>query len=94
MLHKKSLLIIFLALSGCALFQIFPGLPDPPEVWQCGHSVKFNKFRCVNTKTGEALNVSRNSPSMEGAQCLAPDDFQASQRYLDQLLKVAKERCK
>lgn len=77
-----------LSLAGCGR------IPEPPAVWKCGHSVKFNKFRCVNTKTKDAVNVSRNSSQMEAAQCLSADDYKTSERYVSELIKLAEARCK
>lgn len=86
---KIALLTIALVLSACGT-----PLPEPPEVWQCGYSVKFNKFRCVNTRTKEKINVSRDSAQMEGAQCLPAGDYAKSERWVDELIRIARQRCK
>lgn len=86
---KIALLTIVLSLSGCGT-----PLPEPPEVWQCGHSAKFNKFRCVNTRTKEKINLSRDSAQMEGAQCLTAPDYAKSERWVDLLIQIARQRCK
>lgn len=85
---KMTLLAIALGLSACGR------IPDPPAVWACGYSIKFNKFRCVNTETKKAVNVSRDDSQMEAAQCLSADDYKRSERYVSELLKLAEQRCK
>ena len=85
---RMTLLGTLLALSGCGR------VPDPPAVWQCGYSIKFNKFRCVNIQTKEAVNLSRDDRRMEAAQCLSADDFKKSQDYVSELTRLAEQRCK
>lgn len=85
---KMTLLALSLVLSGCE------SLPEAPDLWQCGYSIKFNKFRCVNTKTKQAVNLSRDNPGMEAAQCLSLDDYRRSEEWVDTLIKIAKERCR
>lgn len=86
-MRKAMLLTASLLLSGCK------SLPEAPEVWQCGYSVKFKKFRCVNTKTKQAVNVSRDDSRMEGAQCLTLEDYRKSEAWVDHIIQLAKERC-
>jgi hypothetical protein len=85
---NRVLLTALLSLSACSQ------LPDAPEIWQCGYSVKFNKFRCVNTRTKEAINLSRNDPHMEAAQCLSVDDYRSSQAWVESIIEISKQRCK
>ena len=87
-LIKLKMTLLAITLSACGR------IPDPPPVWQCAHSVKFNKFRCVNIATKEAVNVSRSDPRMEAAQCLSADDYKASERWVSELKKLAETRCK
>jgi hypothetical protein len=82
------LLGITLSAAGCGQ------IPEAPAVWQCGYSVKFNKFRCVNIKTNEKINLSRDDARMEAAQCLSADDFKASQDWVSELKRLAEQRCK
>lgn len=86
---KTILLTITLSLTGCLDL-----VPNPPEIWQCGYSVKFNKFRCKNTVTGQAVNVDRNDSAMEASQCLRADDYKAMARWIDQVKEIANKRCK
>jgi hypothetical protein len=85
---KAILLITILSLFGCGK------LPPAPPVWQCAYSIKFNKFRCVNSQTKEATNLRRDDPAMEAAQCLSADDYKKGQRYVALLKRMAEERCK
>lgn len=85
---KAILLITTLSFIGCAK------LPPAPALWQCAHSIKFNKFRCVNTQTKEAVNLRRDDPDMEAAQCLSAEDYKKGQRYVGTLKRLAEERCK
>lgn len=84
---KMSLLIISLSILSCA------HLPDHPAVWQCGYTVKFNKFRCVNVKTKQAINLKRDDPRMEGAQCLSVNDYERMEAWLQQVKEIAERRC-
>lgn len=68
-------------------------LPPAPAIYQCGYSIKFNKFRCVNTKTKEKINLSRDNPRMEAAQCLSAEDFKAAQAWVAQVKATAERRC-
>jgi hypothetical protein len=85
---KTMLLILSLSLVACGK------IPEPPEVWQCAYSVKFNKFRCVNNKTKEAVNLSREDAGMEGAQCLTREGYLAMQKWIGELESLAEKRCK
>ena len=86
---KIALLAISLVISGCGT-----SVPDFPEIYQCAYSIKFNKFRCVNTKTKEAINLKRDDASMEGAQCLSRSDYKKSESWVNMVIKLAKARCK
>lgn len=87
---KRSLTLYatVLGLSACGT-----PLPQPPAVWQCGYSVKFNKFRCLNFNTGEAINISREDARMEGAQCLNPDDYRKASAWVDVIIEFARKHC-
>jgi hypothetical protein len=87
---KRSLLVI----SLFSLVSCLGAVPEFPEIWQCGYSSKFNKFRCVNSKTGEAKNLKRDDPSMEGSQCLSVNDYRLSERWVDTVIKIAESRCR
>lgn len=90
MIKPKTLLVaLSLSLVGCGT-----QVPDFPGVVQCAYSVKFNKFRCVNTKTKEAFNVSRDDSRMEAAQCLSADDYKASEHWVSVVKSIAEKRCK
>ena len=85
---RMSLLITSLSLIACA------SLPTAPELWQCGYTHKFNKFRCVNTRTKEKVNLRVDSPIMEGAQCLSLDDYLEAERWIQKVKNIAEQRCK
>lgn len=85
---KIALFLISLSLEACA------SLPPFPEIWQCAYSVKFDKFRCVNTSTKAAINLKRNDPRMEAAQCLSADDYKKSEEWLTSVLEIANKRCR
>jgi hypothetical protein len=84
---KIALLVISLASFGCAQ------LPPFPEVWQCAYSSKLNKFRCVNTRTKQALDLRRDDPNMEGAQCMSIEDYRKSEAWIDSVIEIANQRC-
>jgi hypothetical protein len=86
---KTILLIVSLSLVSCG-----EQIPDFPEVWQCGYSIKFNKFRCRNTKTKESINLRLDDPKMEGAQCLALEDYKQSESWVATIKELARKRCK
>jgi len=93
---KKSLIafkmsLLSISLSSCAGAK---WVPPPPEVWQCGYSIQFDKFQCVNTKTGEKIKLSRDYPPMEAAQCLSADDYKKSEAWVQAVINIANERCK
>jgi hypothetical protein len=88
MLKASLLMLSCLNILGC------DGAPKPPVLWQCGYSIKFSKFRCVNTETKETLNLSRDDMKMEGAQCLSLDDYKKSEKYISELITYAREKCK
>lgn len=87
MLLKMLLYAAVLALSGCAV------VPPFPPVNQCAYSVKFNKFRCCNTDTKVCHNLVRESPAMEGAQCLSADDYAKSERWVESVIQIAEQKC-
>lgn len=83
---RPILLTIFL--SACA------SLPPTPEVKQCGYSIKFNEFDCVDTKTKATTLLSRSDKRMEAAQCLSADDFKAMEAWVTAVEEIAEQRCK
>lgn len=85
---KILLLATSLSLGACA------SLPPFPEVWQCAYSIRFDKFRCVNTKTKQKVNLRRDDPAMEAAQCLSADDYKKSERWVSQVIDIAEKKCK
>lgn len=87
-LTALSLALLTICLSGCG------SVPEPPEVYQCAYTIKFNKFRCCNTKTKACINLSREDASMEAAQCLSASDFAAAEAYMKTLKTLAEQRCK
>lgn len=86
---KTSLLAISLSLAACGTV-----VPEPPAVWQCAYSIRFDKFRCVNTKTSQALNLRRDDPRMEAAQCLSADDYKAMAAWVGTVKSIAEQRCR
>ncbi len=86
---KLALLLISLSLISCGVI-----VPEFPEVWQCGYSAKYNKFGCVNTTTQKFMNLRRDDPSMEGAQCLSIDDYRKSAAWVESVKKIAETRCR
>ena len=86
---RTLLAALSLSFIGCGT-----QVPNFPEVWQCGYSVKFNKFRCVNTKTKEAMNLSRDDSRMEAAQCMSVNDYKASEHWVSVVKSIAEQRCK
>lgn len=87
MLKMKLLAISLISLVGCA------SLPPFPEVWQCAYSIKYDKFRCVNTVTHKKINLTRDNPRMEAAQCLSADDYKQSEAWVRQVIEIAKKKC-
>lgn len=98
MLLRIALCVISLSLGACAGWFLKNDLPEFPEVLQCGYSVKHNKFRCKNTKTGEAFDLRRDDPVMEGAQCLPTKDrlqsYGSSEAWVASIKSIATQRCK
>jgi hypothetical protein len=88
-MRKTLLLTVALSLNGCGT-----PLPEPPPVWQCAYSIKFDKFRCVNTETKQAINLPRSAAIMEGAQCLNADDYRKQAAWVDTLIQIARTHCK
>ncbi len=86
-MRKILLLITCLEIVGCA------SLPPFPEVWQCSYLPHFNKFRCVNTKTKEKVNLKLDDGSMVGAQCMSLDDFKVTQDWIRQVKEIAEKKC-
>lgn len=69
-------------------------IPPPPEIWQCQYNGEPRAFFCVNTKTKEQIKVEAQHESMKAAQCLSAEDFKAGEKYIADLKKSARERCK
>ncbi len=86
---KLSLILLSLSLSACGSV-----VPEFPQILQCAYSIKFNKFRCVNSKTGEAFNLPRDFAAMEGAQCMTLDDYRKSEAWVASVKAIAERRCK
>lgn len=85
---------LLLALASLSLVGCGTQVPNFPEVVQCAYSVKFNKFRCVNVKTKEAFNLSRDDSRMEAAQCMSASDYKASEHWVSVVRSIAEKRCK
>lgn len=81
-------LFFYLSLIGCA-----PELPPFPELNQCAYSVKFNKWRCVNSVTHAAENRTRDDVRMEGAQALSVEDYKKSEAWVQEIHDLAQKRC-
>lgn len=82
---KMGLLIISLVSCGT--------VPKFPEVMQCGYSIKFNKFRCCDTDTKKCVNLKRDDPAMEAAQCLSAADYKKSEAWVQSVIDIANQRC-
>jgi hypothetical protein len=54
--------------------------------------VKFKKFRGCNTETGVCRNISRDDPSLEGAQALSPADFKSMNAWIDELIDMLQQK--
>ncbi len=85
---KSALLILVLSSIGCGTT-----LPAFPDVYQCAYSDKFQKFVCYSTQTSKRLDRSLQSPIMEGAQCLSPDDYAKSQAWVESVIEIAERKC-
>lgn len=83
---KMTFLATCLGLSACQT------IPMPPVVEQMGYSVKFKKFRACNTETHACRNISRDDPSLEGAQALSPSDFKSMNAWIDELIDMLQSR--
>lgn len=81
-------IFLSISLTSCAK------VPPFPEVFQCGYSIKFDKFRCCNTKTKECVNLRRDDASMEAAQCLSADDYKKSEAWVQEVINIANQGCK
>ncbi len=88
-LRRILLTISLVSVASCGTM-----VPAFPEVWQCGHSQKFGKFVCYNSKTGKRMDRSLTSPYMEGSQCLSPDDYQKSEAWVEEVIEIAKSKCR
>lgn len=86
MKHKIVSAGIFLVLSSCT------SIPKPPVVEQLGYSVKHKKFRGCNTESHVCRDISRDDPSMEGAQGLSSQDFKSYNSWIDQLINMLESR--
>lgn len=69
-------------------------LPPYPEVWNCGYSIKFDFFFCVNNKTNDEIVLKRDDPRMERSQCLSEKDYEAGQQWVETLKQMAERRCR
>ena len=84
---KSALLLISLSLISCA------GLPDSPEVMQCGffqvqEAPAQSSFFCVSTKDKNVWEERAiDDPKMKGAQALSIDDYKKMQAYIADLKK-------
>lgn len=90
---KKSLTALKMALLAISLSSCAK-VPPFPEIHQCAYSIKFNKFRCCNTRSKECFNLSREDERMEAAQCLSADDYKKSEAWVQAVINIANERCK
>lgn len=84
---RLSLVLLTILLNGCAT------LPPFPEVWQCGYTYKFKKFRCVNTESKVQFDVKYDRPEMEGAQCLPPDHYKSVAQWVAAVKEIAETKC-
>lgn len=44
--------------------------------------------------TKEAINLKRDDPKMEAAQCLSADDYKITAEWIDSVIQIANERCR
>ena len=87
MRHKRLSLLLCLSLGACAK------IPVEPDVWLCGYSVKFDRFSCVHTESKEQVELKRDDPIMEAAQCIQPNAFNEYMSWVSQVKKVAERKC-
>lgn len=85
---RLSLLLLIIFLEACG-----SQAPSPPAFDQCGYSVRFNKFRCCNSVTKQCVNLKREDPVMEAAQCVSADDFKALSGWVDALRAYGQTHC-
>lgn len=92
--QKKSLLmlksvlpLICLSAIGCA------GLPDTPEIMQCGfwqnlEKIEESSFICVSNKDPKVWEErALFDPKMKAAQAVSQEDFKAMNQYITELKK-------
>lgn len=75
-------------ISGCA-----PGVPEPPETFQCAWNGSPRAFYCVNTKTKARLKIDALDARMKAAQCISADDYKKNEAWVKSVIELAKTRC-
>ncbi len=89
--------IIYFLLLCCLGFAVVGcgSLPQPPEVYLCAYSYKFEKFICASNKDDKVTKeLKLDDPSMEGAQAMSLEDFKLFVDYVGVLKRLAEQRCK
>ncbi len=82
--------LINLSLGGCAL----PSwVPEAPEVNRCTYSLRFQKWRCKDSKTGAVEDRRLDDPRMENAEAISKKDSLKMSKWLDDVLKLANSHC-
>lgn len=82
---------IVTSLLGCGSMPTWA--PKPPVVGHCSYTWKFKKFRCSNSETKAVTEFKLDAPVMEGAQALSLDDYNAGQKWMDDFIAEARNRC-
>lgn len=81
------LMLLTICLSACE------SLPPFPAIWQCVYRNDKAAFYCVNTQTKAQLKIPQGAPSMKGAQCVSPKDFNTVQSWITSVKEIAEEHC-
>jgi hypothetical protein len=91
---NSALLILILSLSSISC-QLFPQVPEFPEVVQYGVYANVNPpgFYGVNNKTKERVYKAFDDPSMKGAQALSADDYKKVSEWEASVVDLASKRC-
>lgn len=93
--RKTNILAISLSAYFCLGVASCPkNVPEPPEHWECQFNGNPRAFYCENSVTFEQIKVPLESKAMKGAQCLPPNDVKIMSAYWDDLIRLAKQRCK
>lgn len=88
-MRKAALFLIALAsLSGCG-----DKIPKQPDGWQCAFGVKQQAFYCVHSATGAKEKWETTDPRLHGAQVFLIDYYRAYMKWVDEVIKLARDAC-